>query len=67
MSAFIYLGVDLQLIHHLWLLPCAGIGHLIGLRFHQAMANAESSVFMRVVGSALLVISTLGLLQAVTG
>ena len=61
MAAFVYAGIDLQLIHHLWLLPSAAIGHLIGLRFHEKILNAETPVFFRVVGSVLLVTSLFGL------
>lgn len=61
MAAFIYADVDLQLIHHLWLLPCAAIGHVIGLRFHEKMLTAETPVFFRILGCVLLVISCVGL------
>ena len=61
LAAFIYAGVSLQLIHHLWLLPCATIGHFIGLRFHERMLKAETPMFFRVMGIALLLISALGL------
>lgn len=64
MAAFVYFDVDLQLLHHLWLLPCAAIGHVIGLRFHDHMLNADTPVFFRVLGSTLLVISLLGLSRA---
>lgn len=64
MAAFIYFEVDLQLIHHLWLLPCAFIGHLIGLRFHRHMLQTDAAVFMRFLGSALLLISLVGLTRA---
>jgi uncharacterized membrane protein YfcA len=64
MTAFVYAGVDLQLIHHLWLLPCAAIGHFIGLRFHQKLLQADSRQFFRVLGSVLLVISVIGIYQA---
>ena len=59
--AFVWVGVDLQLIHHLWLLPCAGIGHVIGLKFHERMLRAETKVFFRWLGSVLLLISAIGL------
>ncbi|MDX1458675.1 MAG: sulfite exporter TauE/SafE family protein [Marinobacter sp.] len=65
MAAFIWAGVDLQLIHHLWLLPCAAIGHVIGLRFHDRMLQAETPIFFRVLGSILLVISAIGLWNGV--
>ncbi|MEX1668031.1 TSUP family transporter [Zhongshania guokunii] len=64
LGAFIYAGIDLQLIHHLWLLPCAGIGHVIGLRFHRHMLKAETPLFFRFLGGTLLAISMLGLWRA---
>lgn len=63
MAAFLYVGIDLQLVHHLWLLPCAAIGHVIGLRFHHYIISADTAVFYRVVGIALLLISIIGLTQ----
>ncbi len=63
MAAFIYAGVDLQLIHHLWLLPCAAIGHVIGLHFHDRMLRAEAPVFFRLLGVVLLAVSAIGLWQ----
>lgn len=66
MAAFIYADVDLQLFHHLWLLPCAAIGHIFGLKLHNRMLKAESSQFFRVVGIALLSISLIGLAQIIT-
>lgn len=63
MAAFIYAEVDLQLIHHLWLLPCVTVGHFIGLRFHDHMLKGETSKFFRMLGITLLVISCIGLWQ----
>lgn len=65
MAAFIYAGVDLQLIHHLWLLPCAALGHVLGLRLHRYLLDAETKVFYRTLGGVLLVISGIGLWKAV--
>jgi uncharacterized membrane protein YfcA len=67
MAAFIYADVDLQLTHHLWLLPCAAIGHVIGLRFHERMLRAETPIFFRLLGGVLLVISSIGLWEGLTG
>ncbi|MGI3129524.1 sulfite exporter TauE/SafE family protein [Halopseudomonas pachastrellae] len=61
MAAFVWAGVDLQLIHHLWLLPCVTVGHLIGLRFHNRMLHDDSGHFFRVLGVTLLVTSAVGL------
>lgn len=65
MIAFIAVDIDLQLIHHTWLLPCAGLGHIIGLRLHERLLLAETPVFFRVLGSVLLLISLIGLYQGV--
>jgi len=61
LSAFIVAGVDLQLIHHTWLLPCAAVGHFVGLRFHNYIVHADQKVFYRVLGSVLLLVSVMGL------
>jgi len=61
--AFIWVGLDLQLIHHLWLLPCAAIGHVIGLRFHERIVKAETPVFFRLLGVVLLVVSSVGMVS----
>ena len=61
MVAFVSAGVDLQLIHHLWLLPSAAVGHLIGLRFHQKIVDGDPRFFYRVLGVTLLLVSMLGI------
>lgn len=66
LGAFIWVGVDLQLIHHLWLLPAAAVGHVIGLRVHESMLRAETALFFRVLGSVLLVVSGIGLVTSFT-
>lgn len=63
MSAFIYVGVNLQLIHHLWLLPAATVGHLVGLRFHQRIVNGDPKMFYRVLGVSLLIVSAMGIVS----
>lgn len=63
LAAFIWVGLDLQLIHHLWLLPCAAIGHVIGLRFHERILEAETPVFFRMLGVVLLVVSSVGMVS----
>lgn len=62
LGAFIVAGVDLQLKQHIWLLPCAAIGHFIGLRFHNYIVHADQRIFYRVLGSVLLLVSVMGLL-----
>ena len=63
-AAFLWAGVDFQLVHHLWLLPCAALGHFIGLSFHKKILEAETPVFFRVLGAALILISVIGLVKA---
>ncbi|MFV8570312.1 TSUP family transporter [Marinobacter sp. SBS5] len=61
LGAFVWVGVDLQLIHHIWLLPAAAVGHVIGLYVHDRMLHAETSLFYRVLGTILLIVSSTGL------
>ena len=63
MIAFLIAGVDLQLEQHLWLLPCATIGHFIGLRFHQKIVDGDPKVFYRVLGVSLLCVSLMGVVS----
>lgn len=61
--AFNLAGVDLQLIASLWLLPAAGIGHIIGQKFHQRLLQRSNARFYQVLGWVLLSTSLVGLLQ----
>ena len=61
LAAFMWTGVDLQWRHQLWLLPCAAVGHLLGLRFHEYTLQADTRVFFRVLGAGLLAVSLAGL------
>ncbi|WP_067219098.1 sulfite exporter TauE/SafE family protein [Marinomonas gallaica] len=61
MVSFLIAGVDLQLIHQLWLLPCAFIGHLIGQHFYDKIQKAETPVFFKFIGWALLLVCVFGL------
>jgi uncharacterized protein len=61
MASFIVFDVDLQLIHQLWLLPCAFIGHLLGQQLHQRLQTTDAATFYRVIGWALLVVCGFGI------
>lgn len=61
LAAFLATGVDLLWAQHLWLLPCATVGHLLGLRFHRYSLKADTQVFYRYLGAALLLVSLAGL------
>ena len=63
--AFVITGVDLQWAQHLWLLPCAAVGHVLGLRFHRYSLRADTQVFFRYLGVALLMVSVAGLYKMV--
>jgi hypothetical protein len=64
MTSFVLAGVDLQLIHHLWLLPCAWVGHVLGDRLHQRIVAAETPTFFRLLGVVLLIVSAAGVWRA---
>ena len=59
--AFLLSGIDLQWRQHLWLLPCAAVGHVIGLRFHAYTLKSDTKVFFRILGAGLLAVSVAGL------
>jgi len=61
--SFVIVGVNLQLIHHVWLLPCAFIGHLLGNRMHTYLVEQETPTFYRVLGVALVIVSLTGLIK----
>lgn len=66
LAAFAWTDTDLQWRHHLWLLPCAAVGHVLGLRFHDYTLRADTRVFFRVLGAGLLCVSLVGLLRLLT-
>jgi len=63
LAAFMWTGVDLQWRQQLWLLPCATLGHLVGLRFHHYTMRADTKVFFRILGFVLLTVSVVGLIR----
>ncbi|RDH82703.1 MAG: permease [endosymbiont of Galathealinum brachiosum] len=60
MTAFIVVGIDLNLITALTLIPVATIGHIIGLKAHDKIIQNDA-LFKRLVGAVLILISSLGL------
>ncbi len=63
LAAFAAAGIDLQWRAHLWLLPAAGIGHLLGLKFHRYSLQVEPKRFMQFIGVALISVALAGLWQ----
>ena len=60
LAAMHYAGFSLQLAHHLWLLPAAAIGHLIGIRVYRYLHQLPDQVYYRVLGCILLLLGILG-------
>ena len=60
MTTFAALGVDLNILTAIVLLPVAAIGHFIGLKTHE-MILRNDVVFKRVIGGMLVVVSGLAL------
>ena len=60
MATFAALGVDLNVLTAIVLLPVAGIGHFIGLKTHD-MILRNDVVFKQVIGAMLIVVSGLAL------
>lgn len=60
MTTFTLLGVELNLLTALILLPVAGIGHVLGLKAHDSIMQNDQR-FKQIVGGALMVISIMGL------
>jgi len=60
MSAFAILGVELNLLSALALIPAAAIGHIIGLKTHDLILKNDR-LFKQSIGSVLIIISLLGL------
>ncbi len=60
MATFIAVGVDLHLSAALILLPIAAVGHVVGLKTHDAILRNDRR-FKRIMGIGLMVVSGLGL------
>lgn len=62
MGVFIILGVKLNILAAIALLPAAAIGHIAGLKAHNFILQ-NNDVFKRVIGTILTLISALGLIK----
>ena len=62
MSTFAALGVELHLLTAALLLPVAAIGHVLGLKAHDAIIRNDAH-FKRWTGLGLMIVSGLGLLK----
>ena len=62
MTTFTALGVDIQFLTAIYLIPIAAIGHIIGLKTHELILNNDQQ-FKRAIGGILIIISVLGLIR----
>ena len=62
MITFMAMGVDIDWEFSLALIPIAAIGHVVGIKAHQKIIENDQ-VFKKWVGSALLLISSFGMLK----
>jgi hypothetical protein len=60
MTAFAAIGIDLQPLSALALLPVAAIGHVAGLKTHETLIKNDQT-FKRWIGGGLMLVSLLGL------
>ena len=60
MTTFAALGVDLNFLTAIVLLPVAAVGHFLGLKTHDLILRNDI-VFKRVIGGMLIVVSSMAL------
>lgn len=65
MSTFVMLDVTIEWQTALMLIPIAAIGHVAGLKAHEFILH-NNSLFKRVMGGMLLVVSSIGLIVTLT-
>jgi len=63
LSVLMTAGVDFSWSSHLWLLPCAAIGHVVGLRMHEHLMSGDSESFKQVIGAVLITVCLIGLIS----
>jgi len=63
LSVLLWADVEFWWLHHLWLLPCAAIGHVIGLKMHDHLMAGDAATFKQAIGGALVLICIAGLLR----
>ncbi len=63
LSVLASVGVDFWWVYHLWLLPAAAIGHVVGLKFHDHLISQDAAYFKQLIGGMLIVICLIGLFR----
>jgi len=61
LSVLASVGVDFWWSSHLWLLPCAAVGHVIGLKLHDQLISGDGGYFRQLIGGVLILICVIGL------
>ena len=64
MLSFLVIGVDMHFKMAFMLLPLAAVGHIIGLKAHEHIIHAKDNKFKQIVGTGLVVVSLLGLVNS---
>jgi uncharacterized membrane protein YfcA len=54
-------GVNFWWSSHLWLLPAAAIGHVVGLKLHHYLMSQDAAYFKQLIGGMLIVTCLIGL------
>ncbi len=63
LSVLASVGVDFWWSSHLWLLPAAAIGHVVGLKLHDYLISQDAAYFKQIIGGMLIVICLIGLIR----
>jgi len=63
LSVLLWADVEFWWFQHLWLLPCAAIGHVVGLKLHDRLIEGDAASFKQAIGGALVLICIVGLLR----
>lgn len=64
MTAFIAVGIEIDWVFSLSLIPVALVGHIVGLRLHNTIIQNDQ-LFKKWVGSVLLIVCGIGLLKTI--
>lgn len=56
-------GVNFWWTAHLWLLPAASIGHVIGLKLHEHLMSDNTVRFKQIIGGVLIIVCVFGLID----
>jgi len=61
LSVLAVVGIDFWWTSHLWLLPAATMGHIVGLKLHDHLMSNNAVRFKQIIGGVLIVVCAVGL------